>query len=134
MSLEKKRRKFSRTVMRAHGMLLLTNQFHDLFECLSLIWHKKLFCAQQEARIYGVVFGIFLSEEVSPQTRLLAVHVWFMRKSSSREEFSANMEARKPTKFSNWKNFRINSYIYYYYYLLLFQRIFSYNSGCKRKL
>ena len=75
-------------------MLLLTNQFHDLFKCLSVIRHKKLFCAQQEARIYGVVSGIFLSEEVSQQTRLLAVHVWLMQKSSFREEFSANMEPR----------------------------------------
>ena len=38
---EKRRRKFSRTGGRAHGMLLLTNQFHDLFEYLSVNGHKK---------------------------------------------------------------------------------------------
>ena len=41
MREEKRRRKLSRTGERTPGMLLLTNQFHDLFECLSVIWHKK---------------------------------------------------------------------------------------------
>ena len=39
---EKRRRKFSlRTGRRAPGMLLLTNKFHDSFECFSVIGHTK---------------------------------------------------------------------------------------------
>ena len=39
---EKRRRKFSlRTGRRAPGMLLLTNKFHDAFECFSVIGHTK---------------------------------------------------------------------------------------------
>ena len=38
---EEGRRKFSRKDRRAHGMLILTNQFHNLFEYLSVIGHKK---------------------------------------------------------------------------------------------
>ena len=57
---EKRRRKFSRT--RALGILLLTNQFHDLFECLSVTEHKKQFCAQSVASIYRAAFVIFLYE------------------------------------------------------------------------
>ena len=40
---EKRQRNFSRTGRRAAGMLLLTNQFLDLFECLSAIGHRKKF-------------------------------------------------------------------------------------------
>ena len=43
-------------------MLLLTNQFHNSFEYLSLIGHKKYFCAQSEASIYLTAFAIFLYE------------------------------------------------------------------------
>ena len=38
MSQEKRRRRFSRTGERATGTTL-DDQFHDLFECLSVIWH-----------------------------------------------------------------------------------------------
>ena len=39
---EKRRRKFSpRTGRRAPGMLLLTNNYHDSFECFSVIGHTK---------------------------------------------------------------------------------------------
>ena len=38
MSQEKRRRQFSRTGERATGTTL-DDQFHDLFECLSVIWH-----------------------------------------------------------------------------------------------
>ena len=39
---EKRRRKFSlRTGRRVPGMLLLTNKFHDSFECFSVIGHTK---------------------------------------------------------------------------------------------
>ena len=39
---EKRRRKFSlRTRRRVPGMLLLTNKFHDSFECFSVIGHTK---------------------------------------------------------------------------------------------
>ena len=43
---------FSRTGETASGMLLLTNQFHNIFEYLPLIGHKKYFCAHSEASIY----------------------------------------------------------------------------------
>ena len=53
---------FSRTGERASGMLLLTNQFHNSFEYLSLIGLKKYFCAQSEASIHRAAFVIFLYE------------------------------------------------------------------------
>ena len=46
-------------------MVLLTNQFHDSFERLSLIGHKKYICAQSETII-------FLCDGVQLQTRLFA--------------------------------------------------------------
>ena len=53
---DKLRPKFSRTAERNPGMLLLTNQFHDSFERLSLTGHKKyIFCAQSEASIHSAV-------------------------------------------------------------------------------
>ena len=56
---------FSRTGERASGMLLVTNQFHNSFEYLSLIGDKKYFSAQQEASIYCAAFAIFLYHEAS---------------------------------------------------------------------
>ena len=53
---------FSRTGERASGMLLLTNQFHNSFEYLSLIGLKKYFCAQSQASIHRAAFVIFLYE------------------------------------------------------------------------
>ena len=38
---EKRRRQFSKTGERGPGMLLLSNQYHDSFELLSLIGHKN---------------------------------------------------------------------------------------------
>ena len=70
---EKRRRKFSRTGERAPGMLLLTNQFHDSFECLS-----RIFCVQLETNIYRAAFVIFLYEGVYLQTRLFVVPVWLV--------------------------------------------------------
>ena len=46
-------------------MVLLTNQFHDSFERLSLTGHKKYICAQSETII-------FLCDGVQLQTRLFA--------------------------------------------------------------
>ena len=45
-------------------MLPLTNQFHDLFECLSLFGHKKYFCARLEASICRAAFVTFVYEGV----------------------------------------------------------------------
>ena len=47
-------------------MLLLTNQFHDSFECLPLIAKKKYFVPNQsfKASIYRAAFVIFLYERV----------------------------------------------------------------------
>ena len=50
---EKRRRKFSRTGEITPGMLLLTNQFHDSFECLSLIGHKNIFWVQSTPGLQG---------------------------------------------------------------------------------
>ena len=43
-----------RTGEGAPGILLLTNLFHDSFECLSVI----VFCAQSEASFYPAAFVI----------------------------------------------------------------------------
>ena len=43
---------------RVPGMLLLTDQFHDSSECLSI------FCARSEASIYRAAFVVFLYEGV----------------------------------------------------------------------
>ena len=45
-------------------MLPLTNQFPDLFECVSVIGNKKYFCARLEASICRAAFVIFLYEGV----------------------------------------------------------------------
>ena len=60
-------------------MLLLTTQFHDSCECLSLIGAQKYFSAQSEASIYQAAFVILLYEGVSRQTRLFAVPVWLVQ-------------------------------------------------------
>lgn len=64
--------KFSITGKKAPGILLLMNQFHNLF----------------------AVFMIFLYEEVHPQTRLLAVPVWLVQDSFLREEFLVKWDPR----------------------------------------
>ena len=65
--------KFSRTGERATGRLLLTNQFHNSFECLSESdWVQKIFL---EASIYHAAFVIFLYKRVYLQTGLFAVPV-----------------------------------------------------------
>ena len=43
-----RKRKFSRTGWGAPGILLLKNQFHDLFECLSVIGQNIIFVPNQE--------------------------------------------------------------------------------------
>ena len=53
---------------KAPGILLLMNQFHNLF----------------------AVFMIFLYKEVHPQTRLLAIPVWLVQDSFLQEEFLVN--------------------------------------------
>ena len=64
---EKRHERCSRTGRRASGMLLLTNQFHDLFEYLSVI----VFCVQSEASIFRVACVIFLYKGVYLRTRPL---------------------------------------------------------------
>ena len=56
---EKRWRKFSRMGERASALLLLTSQFHDSFECLSLIAffaHEKVF-AQNAQSLPGILTG-----------------------------------------------------------------------------
>ena len=57
---------------KAPGILLLMNQFHNLF----------------------AVFMIFLYEEVHPQTRLLAIPVWLVQDSFLQEEFLVKWDPR----------------------------------------
>ena len=78
MGREKQRGKFSIMGERAPGMLLRTNQFHESFKCLSLIF----LCAQSEASIYHAAFMMFLYRGVYLQTRLFIVPVWLMQESS----------------------------------------------------
>ena len=90
---EKQRRKFSITGERAPGMLLLANQFHDSFECLSVLGHKKYFGSQSEASIYRAALSSFTNQftckldcflynrdKFSP----LSVSVWLMQESFPR--------------------------------------------------
>ena len=84
---EKRQRNFSRTGRRAAGMLLLTNQFLDLFECLSAIGHRKN-------------FAIFLYEGVYLQTRPFAVPVWLLQESFLGEEFSVFQWKLTPNVYS----------------------------------
>ena len=74
--------------------MLLANQFHDSFECLSLIGHKKCVCAQSEARICRAGFAIFLYRRVHMQTLLFAVRL--VLENCDQEEFSVKMEPKKP--------------------------------------
>ena len=56
----KRRRKISRTGERAPRILFLTNQFHDSFECLSVIWNK--FCNRRPASIALLSWSIYTKE------------------------------------------------------------------------
>ena len=94
---EKRLRKLSRMRERASGMLCLKNEFPDSFECLSLIGHKKYFCAQSEAIINRTAFLSFLYEGVYLQTRLFSIPVLLVQESFPREEFFGKMGPTKPT-------------------------------------
>ena len=74
---EKRRRKFSRTG-EINGMLLLTNQFHDSFECLSLIGHKKICCVQSTPGLQGWKITFFKIVPLKPTTRPIFVHYKFL--------------------------------------------------------
>ena len=88
---EKRRRKFSRTGERTPEMLFLKNQFHDLFECLSVI----AFCAKSEV--------IFLYERVYLQTRLFAVLQAFQAQVTSVEcKFTFSQESRCGVTGNRW--------------------------------
>ena len=98
---EKRLRKFSRMRERASGMLCLKNEFPDSFECLSLIGHKKYFCAQSEAIINRTAFLSFLYEGVYLQTRLFSIPVLLVQESFPREKFFGKMGPTKPTISNN---------------------------------
>ena len=98
---EKRLRKFSRMRERAAGMLCLKNEFPDSFECLSLIGHKKYFCAQSEAIINRTAFLSFLYEGVYLQTRLFSIPVLLVQESFPREEFFGKMGPTKSKISSN---------------------------------
>ena len=98
---EKRLRKFSRMRERASGMLCLKNEFPDSFECLSLIGHKKYFCAQSEAIINRTAFLSFLYEGVYLQTRLFSIPVLLVQESFPREEFFGKMGPTKSKISSN---------------------------------
>ena len=88
---EKRRRKFSRTGERTPEMLFLKNQFHDLFECLSVI----AFCAKSEV--------IFLYERVYLQTRLFAVLQAFQAQVTSVEcKFTFSQDSRCGVTGNRW--------------------------------
>ena len=57
--------RFQKPAIEPLGNYLLTNHFHDLFECL-----PESFCAQSEARVYRAAFVIFLYERVYMQIGL----------------------------------------------------------------
>ena len=71
---------------KAPGILLLMNQFHNLF----------------------AVFMIFLYEEVHPQTRLLAVPVWLVQDSFLRDEFLVKWDPRNQRNSIIGKIYRYN--------------------------
>ena len=54
-----------------------------------MIGHKKYFCAQSKANIYRAALMI-LYEEIFPQIRLFAEHVWLPQEASPRRVFSEN--------------------------------------------
>lgn len=56
----KRRQKISRTGERAPGMLLLNNQFHDSFECLSVIGNK--FSNRRPASIALLSWSLYTKE------------------------------------------------------------------------
>ena len=90
---EKRRRKFSRTVERAPGMLLLTSHIHDSLECFSLI----IFCAQSEASILIALLLDLIVWRSLPANE----NVWVMQGNFLREQFSVKMGLTKPKKSLN---------------------------------
>ena len=75
---EKRRQKFSRTGEISPGMLLLTNQFHDSFECLPLIGHKKICCVQSTPGLQGWKITFFKIVPLKTTTPPIFVHYKFL--------------------------------------------------------
>ena len=97
---KKRRRKFSTTGERAPGMVLLTNQFHDSFECLSLIGHKKYICCPIGGQNLSRCFHHLLMRWSSAANSTFRLYLsGCCRRAFFREEFSDFSE-----KCTNWRN------------------------------
>ena len=59
---DKRRRKFTRTGERTHGMLLLKNQFHYSLECLSLIVFLCPIGSQKKYEIVACLVNVWGSD------------------------------------------------------------------------
>ena len=70
---EKRRLKFSRTGKRAQGIILLTNQFYDIFECLSV------FVPNQRSASIGLLSWSHKKEFTCVNSTVRRVPVWLVQ-------------------------------------------------------
>ena len=83
-------------------MLLLTNQFHDLFEGLSVIWHKPIILCPTRGQYLSRCCRNLLIRRRLPQNS--TVHRTCL--ALARELSSAKMEPKKPRALSIQQKFR----------------------------
>ena len=83
-------------------MLLLTNQFHDLFEGLSVIWHKTIIlCPTRGQHLSRCCRNLLIRRRLPPNS---TVHRICLALGS--ELSSAKMEPKKPSALSIQQKFR----------------------------
>ena len=107
--LGQEKRQVSRTGERAHGMLLLTNQFHDSSERLSVTGHKNIGGQHLSRCFHDLLIRRSLPANVTVRSTCDSTLLAHVVQLSSRRAFSEN----EPSKAQNWYNFRITQYIYY---------------------
>ena len=83
-------------------MLLLTNQFHDIFEGLSVIWHKTIIlCPTRGQYLSRCCRNLLIRRRLPPNS---TVHRTCL--ALARELSSAKMEPKKPRALSIQQKFR----------------------------
>ena len=108
---EKRQWKFPRTGERARGMLLLTNQFHDSSECLSVIGHKNIGDQHLSRCFHDLLIRRSLPANLTVCCTCDSSLLPHAVQPSSRRAFSEN----EPSKAQDWYNFLTTQYIYYAY-------------------
>ena len=101
--------RFSSTGERVSGMLFLKNQFHDLFECLSVIWQKKKLCPTRGQHLSRSFRNLVIRRSL-PANSTVHVRVWLLPRGAFFSENGAHKTkgAFHSTKIPVW-NFGIST-------------------------